>query len=169
MQQFKCFGGKCAHNFFLISSKGFNSLAMQTLDGKAQLLICFKNFWKIVKFIAFYFQFCLKHYLTDDVFCLFLRAGLAGKDEIEFALCDLVMDGLWHMFAKIRRAQIHQLSKEERVSVDVVIVKKHINKVTSHLDDSLSYTPNSLGPTHYGILCQTSITDYDSSFTYLTL
>lgn len=43
--------------------------------------------------------------------------GLAGKDDMESALCDLVMDGLWHMFAKIRRAQIYQLSKDERCAI----------------------------------------------------
>nr|QGA31149.1 glutathione transferase sigma 1 [Pardosa pseudoannulata] len=52
--------------------------------------------------------------------------GLAGKDEIEFALCDLVMDGLWHMFAKIRRAQIHQLSKEERIAIIKTMIAEDV-------------------------------------------
>ncbi|GFR06210.1 glutathione S-transferase 1 [Trichonephila clavata] len=43
--------------------------------------------------------------------------GLSGKDETEAALCDLVMDGLWHMFSKVRHAEVHQLSKEDRCSV----------------------------------------------------
>ncbi|GIY80985.1 probable glutathione S-transferase 7 [Caerostris darwini] len=43
--------------------------------------------------------------------------GLSGKDETEAALCDLVMDGLWHMFSKVRHAEVHQLSKEDRCTV----------------------------------------------------
>ncbi|KFM81966.1 Glutathione S-transferase 1, partial [Stegodyphus mimosarum] len=60
--------------------------------------------------------------------CRFIarQHGLAGKNEIEFALCDLVMDGLWHMFAKIRRAQIHQLSKEERSSIIKAMIAEDV-------------------------------------------
>ncbi|XP_055946854.1 glutathione S-transferase 1-like isoform X1 [Argiope bruennichi] len=50
--------------------------------------------------------------------------GLCGQDETEAALCDLVMDGLWHMFSKVRHAEVHQLSKEERCAV----IKKMISE-----------------------------------------
>ncbi|XP_054708147.1 glutathione S-transferase 1-like [Uloborus diversus] len=52
--------------------------------------------------------------------------GLAGKTELEYAFCDLVMDGLWHMFAKIRRAQIHKLSKEERSSIIKTMIAEDV-------------------------------------------
>ncbi|XP_042907415.1 glutathione S-transferase 1 [Parasteatoda tepidariorum] len=57
--------------------------------------------------------------------------GLVGKTEEEFALCDLVMDGLWHMFSKIRRAEVYQLSRDERSA----IIKKMIAEdVPPYLD-----------------------------------
>ncbi|GIY33842.1 probable glutathione S-transferase 7 [Caerostris extrusa] len=57
--------------------------------------------------------------------------GLSGKDETEATLCDLVMDGLWHMFSKVRHAEVHQLSKEDRCTV----IKKMIAEdAPSYLD-----------------------------------
>ncbi|KAG8182467.1 hypothetical protein JTE90_020386 [Oedothorax gibbosus] len=62
--------------------------------------------------------------------CRYLAAkhGLAGSDALEAALCDLVMDGLWHMFAKIRRAEMQQLSKEERTSIVKVMLEEDAPK-----------------------------------------
>lgn len=54
--------------------------------------------------------------------------GLVGQDNVEAALSDLVMDGLWHMFAKVRRAQPHDMTREERCEIIKKMIAEDVPK-----------------------------------------
>ncbi|XP_067131559.1 uncharacterized protein [Centruroides vittatus] len=50
--------------------------------------------------------------------CRFLAAehGLSGKSGRDAAKCDLVMDALWDMFARMRRPEVERMTREQRLA-----------------------------------------------------